>query len=150
MNKYIKKIMENELFKKYVNKETILYLVFGVLTTIVNYVVFWISDEILGEKYYLVSTWVAWILAVLFAFVTNKIYVFESKKADLKTLSRELFSFTVARILSLVFQLIFMYVTVDLLKINRYIAMLVSNVFVMIMNYFFSKLFIFKKEIKNK
>ena len=69
--------MIKKLYKKY--EEVILYVVFGGLTTLVNFVSFWVFNKILGEKFYLVSNVIAWFISVVFAYVTNKLWVFESK-----------------------------------------------------------------------
>ena len=66
-----------ELIVKY--KELLLYLIFGVLTTLVNLASFWIFTKILGEGLYLINNAIAWVVGVIFAFVTNKLFVFESK-----------------------------------------------------------------------
>ncbi len=129
-----------DLFKK--NKEVILYLVFGVLTTVVNYVVYYICREWLQFPL-LVANTLAWILAVLFAFFTNRKYVFSSKDSNIL---KELGLFVSARLLSfLLFDQLTMYLMVKLLHINEYIAKLIANVFVIIFNYAASKLVIFRK-----
>ena len=68
-------------FKKY--KQTILYLIFGVLSTIVNIVTYVVCTRNLNIEF-LISNWIAWIAAVLFAYITNKFFVFESKKTNIK------------------------------------------------------------------
>ena len=89
-----------KLFQKLLNRETILYLIFGVLTTLVNFIVFDRMNAALGEKYVLVSETVAFVVAVLFAFFTNKPFVFQSKDWSAKTLAREIPTFFGGRILS--------------------------------------------------
>ena len=69
--------MIKNLFNKY--KEIISYLFFGVMTTLVNFVSFWAFNKILGESLYLISNVIAWVISVVFAYVTNKLWVFESK-----------------------------------------------------------------------
>lgn len=66
------------LIKKFVNKETIVYLIFGILTTVVNYFIFWIFNSRFKVPV-LIANVIAFIVAVIFAFITNKIFVFESK-----------------------------------------------------------------------
>ena len=75
-----------ELIKKVINKETISYVVFGVLTTVINIVVFNLCEYIMDYK---VANVIAWIAAVAFAFVTNKLYVFESKSWEIKLVGKE-------------------------------------------------------------
>ena len=69
------------LFAKY--KQTILYLIFGVLSTIVNILTYAFCTRNLNIEF-LISNWIAWIVAVLFAYITNKFFVFESKKINIK------------------------------------------------------------------
>lgn len=131
------------LMRKY--KEIILYLVFGVLTTVVNIVTYAIFAK-MAHIDYQVSTVIAWIVSVTFAYVTNKIYVFESKGKSKKETFKEFLSFYWFRIVSLGFDIATMYIMVDLLHVNDIISKIVANVIVVISNYAFSKLFIFKKE----
>lgn len=128
---------------KFLNKETISYLIFGVLTTLVDAVAFFISNKILNIEYIL-ATIIAWILAVLFAYITNKFWVFNSKSMKLAVVLKEAITFFIARLLSLGFTIIWMIFTVEMLNIDEFIAKLLANIFVVIMNYFFSKLLIFR------
>ena len=124
-----------------------MYLVFGVLTTAVNYFSYIILRIFLTEDYHvLFCNATAWFLSVLFAFITNKLFVFESKTWETKTLAREASSFFGARIFSGVLDLGIMYVFVSLMSYNELIIKLLSNVVVVIINYILSKLFIFKKK----
>lgn len=145
-----------KLIKKY--KEIILYIFFGVLTTIVNFVIYFIMNALLGEDMYLVSNVIAWIGAVAFAYVTNKIWVFESKSRESKTLLREIGEFVSARLLSLGIEEAGLYIFVDLLKFSAYsfsflrltitgdvIAKIIMQIIVVTLNYIFSKFIIFKK-----
>ena len=86
------------LFIKY--KELITYVIFGVLTTLVNFFAFWIFTKIFGEDLYLVNNAIAWVVGVVFAYVTNKLFVFESKSWDLKLIVKEITGFLGARIFS--------------------------------------------------
>ena len=137
--------METKLlsfYNKY--KSIILYLIFGGLTTLVNFAAFWLCERIIGLGT-APSTIIAWIAAVLFAFVTNKIFVFESKtKSPIKVL-KELLGFVLARLISGGLDLGIMLLGVDVLHIDSLIVKIVSNVFVVILNYIASKLIIFKK-----
>lgn len=135
--------MIQTLWNKFVNRETISYLIFGILTTIVNYVVFELCGFI--NIHYLISTFLAWALAVIFAFLTNKLFVFESKSWKKEIVLKELSSFVTCRLVSGLFDIGFMAFAVEVLAMNKSIAKLVANVFVIIANYIFSKLFIFKK-----
>ena len=75
-----------DLIVKY--RELLLYLIFGVLTTLVNFLTYWIFTKILGEELYLINNAIAWVVGVIFAFVTNKLFVFESKSWKGKNNSR--------------------------------------------------------------
>lgn len=132
------------LIKKFLNRETVSYLVFGVLTTIVNYASYELCKWL--GVHYTVSTVAAWVLAVAFAYITNKLYVFESKSFEKNVLLREISAFVGCRLFSGLCDLGFMILAVELLCMNDSIAKLASNVFVVIINYIFSKLFIFRKK----
>lgn len=134
-----------ELFNKY--KEVINYLIFGVLTTLVNYVSYLILAKVFNVNY-LASTIISQIISIIFAYVTNKLFVFASKTTTTKELIKEMVSFFGFRGISLLLDMAFMYIFVDLLKLDDVIMKLVSNVLIVITNYVFSKLFVFKKEKK--
>ena len=135
------------LWNKY--KEIINYLIFGVLTTIVNYISYIILTKVCNIDY-LVSTVIAQVIAIIFAYITNKIFVFQSKNLSKKEFLKEMFSFFGFRILSLFLDMGFMYLFVDMLHLNDIIMKLVSNVLIVIANYIFSKLFIFRKKEAKK
>ena len=141
----------NNLIKKFLNKETISYLIFGVLTTIINIVVFWFAERELAfimseDAASLVGNVIAWVISVAFAFVTNKLFVFESKSMAFKVVMAELTGFVIASLLSLAFDEGFMFVAIVLLGMNSLLAKIISNVFVVIINYVLSKFFIFKNK----
>lgn len=129
-----------EMYLKY--KEVIMYLIFGVLTTVVNIVVYYIMADML-HIHYMISNVVAWFLSVLFAYVTNRIYVFESKSQDIM---KEMISFFGARLATGVMDMVFMWIFVGLHILPDFIAKVISNVFVIIANYVLSKLVVFKGE----
>lgn len=129
-----------ELFIKY--KELIMYLIFGVLTTLVNIIVYYVSTKIFLINYQ-ISNVLAWILSVTFAFITNKLYVFESKNND--KLLKETISFYSLRLFSLGIDILIMYIMVSILNINDMISKIVSNVAIIIINYITSKLITFRK-----
>lgn len=137
--------MMNKLIKKIFNRETITYLIFGVLTTVVNYAVYYLFYHYTDVDLIVYNT-IAWIVAVLFAFVTNKLFVFESKGWKLSILGKEFISFIIARLLSLLIETAFLALTVNLCKMNELTAKLAACVLVVIFNYFASKFFIFKKK----
>ena len=130
-----------KLFKKY--KFIILYGIFGVLTTIINIVTYALCYDMFNISN-VVSNIIAWVLSVLFAFITNKIWVFESKSFDFKIFIKELWNFIVCRLATGALDLSIMYVGVDLLKGPALILKIASNIIVIILNYVMSKLFVFK------
>ncbi len=132
-----------ELIIKY--KFIILYGIFGVLTTVINIGVYGVLYSGLGVSN-VISNVIAWIISVLFAFITNKLWVFESKSFNFKLFVKELGSFTVCRVATGVLDLGIMFVGVDLLKGPAIILKIASNIIVIILNYAMSKIFVFKKK----
>lgn len=130
------------LLKKY--KGIISYLFFGVCTTALNIVVYNVFYYILHSSN-VSSNIIAWIVAVLFAFVTNKLFVFDSTSHTAKVVLGELLSFLGCRLVTGVIDLGIMYVTVDCLEQNAMLWKIISNVLVIVLNYVASKLVIFKK-----
>ncbi len=131
-----------KIYRKY--KEIINYLIFGGLTTLVSIGTYALFTKLLNIDY-LVSNVLAWIIAVLFAFITNKLFVFESKSKDKKQVSKEIINFFFFRIISLGIEMIIMYTFVDLLSINDLITKVIAQIIVILANYIFSKVFVFKK-----
>lgn len=129
-----------ELYKKH--EHVISYLFFGVLTTVVNIVTFKLLT--VAGVYYLISNGIAWIVSVLFAYVTNKKYVFKSETKDNETL-KEMGRFFFARITSLVVDMAMMFAMVSVLFINEDISKIVTNIVIVIINYVLSKIIVFKK-----
>ncbi|HBF4437622.1 TPA: GtrA family protein [Clostridioides difficile] len=126
------------------HKETILYLFFGAFTTLVNIVSYLFFTRVILFNF-MVANALAWILAVLFAYVTNKFFVFESKNTNFIFLVKELLTFIGLRFTSGLVEMIIMYVMVDLLFINDFLTKIATNIIVIVLNYIFSKLLIFKK-----
>ena len=124
--------------------DIVLYIVFGVLTTIVNIVVYYLCFDVLDIAN-VISTVLAWIVSVLFAFITNKIWVFESKSFYKDVFLHELISFFSCRIATGLLDIVIMYVAVDLLMQDEILWKLVANIVVIVINYIASKLLIFKK-----
>lgn len=147
--------------KKLLNRETVLYLVFGVLTTLVNYIVFHlIYRSILGGRGSLIANAVAWVAAVVFAYAVNKLFVFESKSWAWKVLAKEIPAFVAARVASFgieelglfVSERVFGWNEIAVLRVGQTVidgvtlAKLALSVIVVVLNYFFSKRYIFRKE----
>lgn len=127
------------LYKKY--REVISYLFWGACTTVVNIAAYWICFEILKMSN-LLSTILAWMLAVVFAYITNRIFVFESKSRKIFT---EASKFVGARILTGFFDVGIMFFAVDVMKWWPVFWKIVSNIIVIVLNYVFSKWFVFAK-----
>ena len=127
-----------ELLMKY--KEIIMYLVFGVLTTVVNIVVYFLSAELLHIKY-LISNALAWFLSVLFAYITNRKYVFESSSQNIL---KEAVSFFSSRLATGILDMVLMWLFVYFNVVNDVIAKVIVNVIVVVLNYVLSKLVVFK------
>ena len=149
----------HDLFIRY--KELILYVFFGGLTTLVNFAAFKFFNVVLGEEHYLVSNIIAWFVSVVFAYITNKLFVFESHTWQTKKICKEVLSFFAARVFSLVIEEAGLFALIDLLGFDKYrldifgfvlggkmISKILLAVIVVILNYFFSKLVVFRK--KNK
>ena len=146
--------------KKLLNRETILYIIFGVATTAVNYIVFHLLYNVLWDQSRsLTANAAAFVAAVIFAFVVNKLFVFESKSWSAATLKREIPSFLAARIGSFGIEEAGLFLAEKVLKLGGIIAITVAGValdwitvikvmlaFVVVaLNYVFCKLIIFKK-----
>ena len=132
--------------KKLINKynELIMYGRFGVLTTLINLLTFYVLDK-LGVNVYLNNS-IAWVISVLFAFITNKLYVFNSKDTSYKIIAKEGIAFFLARIFSYFVDMFTIFMIFQVMGINKMIAKIISNVIVIIINYLLSKIIIFKKK----
>lgn len=126
-----------------IKKEMFNYLLFGVLTTLVNIVTYALLDKGLGMDYKLAAT-IAWVLSVIFAFITNKLYVFHSRTANILSVLRELTSFLFFRGMSYLLDIGTMIVLIELLNVDSLMAKIIANVLVVVFNYFASKYVIFK------
>lgn len=144
------------------NKEIIMYLVFGVLTTIVNYIIYFGCTKALNLNWFLANG-ISWVAAVTFAYITNRIWVFESKASGFWAIGREIILFVGCRIVSLGFDMGTMYICMDCfymgnirwefvwwgveiaVPIGEFIAKTIAQVIVVVSNYIFSKWIIFKK-----
>ena len=126
------------------HKSFIAYGVFGVFTTIVNIVTYNVCYSHLRISNTL-SNVAAWVLAVTFAYLTNKAWVFDSKSWKMDVLRREIPAFIGCILATGIMDIIVMYVCVDILKWPALLMKVASNVMVIILNYAFSKLVIFRK-----
>lgn len=151
--------MMKKLFFKY--KHLINYGFFGVLTTVVNFGAFYLLDTFLikGEKMYLINNAIAWFITVIFAYITNKIFVFGSKDWSAKVLIREVPEFFGGRVFSFAIEEAGLWLLVSVMYFGEFswnvlgfeltgelIAKLVIGVIVVILNYFISKLIVFRNK----
>lgn len=152
--KFIKNEKIMKLIRRLFSKEVILYLVFGVLTTVVNMVVFGALGKL--DVNHHIANVTAWIAAVAFAFVTNKLFVFESKSMQPKVLLKEIATFSGARLLTLGIEEAGLFIMIDMLHLDeplttqlvggKMIVKILLAVIVVVLNYVFSKVIIFKKK----
>lgn len=147
-----------EFLRKILNRETISYMIFGGLTTLVNYVTFLLFYELLfGRQLSLVANAVAFIISVIFSFFANKLFVFTSKSWAPKVLLREMTTFGMSRLASFCVEEAGLFFCESVLRWNTKTFMLGSiavdgitaaklglSVSVVVMNYAFCKLFVFK------
>ena len=132
------------------------YLLFGVMTTLVNFIVFWLLCLLMSENLYLVANAIAWAAAVIFAYVTNKLFVFSSKSWSAGVLAKEIPQFVGARVFSFAIEEAGLWLMVDMLNFKditisffaihisgQLIAKMILAVIVIVLNYFFSKFIIF-------
>lgn len=147
----IKKIFD--LYKKY--KEIVNYLIAGFLTTVVALASFFIFKNVF-HIHYIVSNVISWIIAVLFAYIINRRFVFESNSTG-KSKLKEFINFIKYRLLSLLIETLCLYLLVDIIHVGEDISKIIVQIIVIILNYVFSKFLTFvdkgKKETdvaKNK
>ena len=145
-----------DLLKKY--KEIILYVLFGGLTTVVNYIIYFTCTKALHIGWS-PATLFAWIGAVLFAYVTNRIWVFESRAKGFSAVFFEFVKFIGARLLSLGLEWLTLKLLIDILRMDlwvwrdltlgEFVAKTIAQILVIIANYVFSKWIVFRKILKN-
>lgn len=129
------------------HKEGMRYLIFGALTTLVNIIAYALLYYVLKINN-ATSNVIAWILGATFAYITNKLYVFDSKVNKGKELLKEIFYFYGCRVLTLAIDEAIMIITVDKWGWNALLMKIVANIIVIILNFIFSKILIFKKNDK--
>lgn len=139
-------------------KEIILYIVFGGLTTVVNYIIYFTCTEAFHIGWS-PATVIAWVGAVLFAYVTNRIWVFESRAKGFTAVLVEFIKFIGARLVSLGMEWVTLKLLLDILHMDaffwhdlpagEFIAKTIAQIIVIIANYIFSKWIVFRKKTKN-
>ncbi len=143
-----------DLYYKY--EEKWLYLFFGVLTTAVSFISAGIAKNLLEsagmgkDAVSNLSTFISWICAVTFAYVTNRLWVFESKAKGAKEITAEAASFYGGRVFTLLAEMAIMWLGYSLIGINYWVTKIAANVIVLILNYVISKLFVFKDKTGSK
>ena len=132
-----------ELLKTALNRETIMYLIFGVMTTIISIVIYTICINYgLGVA---VSNTISTVIAVSFAFVTNKLFVFRSTDLSIKTTRNELFKFIAGRGSTYLLETGLLIFLVDILGLHPIISKNFTQLLIIVLNYLVSKLLVFKK-----
>lgn len=135
------------LYKKY--QEIINYLIVGVLTTIVSIVTYFLFSLILNIEnniLFILANVLSWICAVVFAYITNKKFVFNTTTSNKKEEIKVFSMFVSSRITTLLIELAFMFITVKVILIDDKIAKVIAQFIVIVLNYILSKLFVFKKK----
>ena len=134
--------MIKRLIIKY--QELIMYGIFGVGATLINIFSYKFFADVLGI-YFLAANIIAWILAFIFAFITNKLFVFESKSWEAATAIKEFVGFLSARFATGILDTVLMWLFVSLIRLDDTLSKIIINILVIIINYIASKFFIFKK-----
>lgn len=133
-----------ELINKFINRETILYGIFGVMTSVLNVVLFsillWLNMD------YRIANFVTLVVTKLAAYVCNKNFVFKSKTGSWRNLAREFGRFLIARGATMVLDYIGLIMLVELARMNKLYGKIIVTVVVIIINYFVGKGYVFKKE----
>lgn len=137
----------NKLINIYKDKKEIInYLIIGVLTTLVSLITYYLLTFTIldpnNDIQLQIANIISWIISVAFAYITNRKFVFESKSKDIK---KELSKFVSSRITTLIIDMLLMFILVSLLHFNDKVIKLIVQVIVIILNYIFSKLFVFNK-----
>lgn len=125
-------------------RELIVYVFCGVLTTVVNYAIYFACTKIFSI-HYLVSNVIAWIFSVIFAYLVNKIFVFASLDWSRRKLLKEIWQFVAARIFSGAAETLMLLILVDMMGYPDSVIKIFAGIFVIVVNYLFSKWVIFKK-----
>ena len=142
------------LFSKY--REIVLYLIFGVLTTLVSILSYWLFSLFIPSRLYLITNIISCTIAIIFAFITNKPFVFQSKSWSKELLKKEFPKFFGARVFGIGVEELGLWLLVRICAIKGVeifsvylngdlIAKIIMSVIVIILNYFFSKFLVFKK-----
>ena len=138
-----------EFIKKVLNRETISYVICGVLTTIVSMGVYWLGYDFLNMDV-LIANILSWIISVSFAYVVNKIFVFQSKTKQFNEILKEVIAFFGGRVGTLLVETLILFIFVTLIGLHEMLVKLAAQFIVLVLNYVISKLFIFKDKKKEE
>ena len=134
-----------DIYKKY--KNIIPYLFFGVCTTSINIFTYWLCSHLLNIPV-MISTIIAWVFAVLFAYVTNRRWVFHSQVSSFYNILQEIIKFFACRIATGMTDWLLMWLFVTQLCFDDVIIKTLANIIVIVFNYLASKMIVFKKELR--
>ena len=142
--------MIKRLIKKYITKELIVYGIVGGMTTVVNFIVSYLMNDIIGCTFTVITNSVAWVAAVAFAYVANNTWVFRLGFEGWKKEFQKIWKFTAGRIATGAIEVGGMYLLVDCMELKFWPIKIALAVIVILLNYVFSKLFVFikKKEVE--
>ena len=138
-----------ELVKKILNRETISYVICGVLTTIVSMGVYWVGYDFMNLDV-LIANILSWVISVSFAYVVNKIFVFQSKTRQFYDIMKEVMAFFGGRVGTLLIETLILFIFVTLIGLHEMLVKLAAQFIVLVLNYVISKLFIFKNKEKEE
>ena len=127
------------------HREVLLYLFFGALTTVVSIGSFWLCDSVLLWNEHVANT-VSWLLAVLFAFVTNRVWVFDAATKTKSAFLKQLLGFYGGRLATFGVEELILLVFITWLRFPSMVVKIAATVVVLVLNYVLSKLFVFKKK----
>lgn len=132
-----------KIYKRY--KEAVDYLFWGGVAFVLSVVLFYVFANVMG-LYEQIANVFSWIICVIFTYLTNRFFVFQSKVKGIKKVWKEFKDFITARLLTLVMENVILFIMIDLLTVNNMISKLTGQFVVIVSNYFLSKLWIFRKE----
>lgn len=129
-----------------IDKKVINYIIFGIMTTAVNVITFYILDKLKIE--YKINTTISNFISIIFAYVTNKIFVFESKSWEIKFIVKEMTKFFLSRLGTYFLDIFSMCIFVEIFLFNNMISKILANILVVVANYILSKFYIFREAEK--
>lgn len=138
----VKKVID--FFMNLMGREVFMYLLFGGLTTLINIIVYYVGS--LAGLTTAVANFIANVISILFAYITNKKFVFESNATTKKEKWAEFGKFISARIATFIMDMALMILLVDILHWNNLLCKILVNILVIVLNYVFSKIFVFKNK----